>query len=66
MIEKQKKNRVGRPSLPSEKRKDIKFTLRLDKEYKEKLEKIAEKERVSLTKLIRISIEKYIESLEDK
>lgn len=66
MIEKQKKNRVGRPSLPSEKRKDIKFTLRLDKEYKEKLEKIAEKERVSLTKLIRISIEKYIESLEDE
>lgn len=66
MKEKQKKNRVGRPSLPDEKRKDIKFTLRLDKEYKEKLEKIADKQRVSLTKLIRISIEKYIESLEDK
>lgn len=66
MNEKQKKNRVGRPSLPDEKRKDIKFTLRLDKEYKEKLEKIADKERVSLTQFIRLAIEKYIESLEDK
>lgn len=66
MNEKQKKNRVGRPSLPDEKRKDIKFTLRLDKEYKEKLEKIADKERVSLTKFIRLAIENYIESLEDK
>lgn len=66
MIEKQKKNRVGRPSLPDEKRKDIKFTLRLDKEYKEKLEKIAEKERVSLTKFIRLAIENYVESLEDE
>ncbi|MDU5461301.1 ribbon-helix-helix domain-containing protein [Anaerococcus vaginalis] len=66
MNEKQKKNRVGRPSLPNEKRKDIKFTLRLDKEYKEKLEKIAEKERVSLTKFIRLAIENYIESLEDE
>lgn len=66
MNEKQKKNRVGRPSLPDEKRKDIKFTLRLDKEYKEKLEKIAEKERVSLTKFIRLAIENYVESLEDE
>lgn len=66
MKEKQKKNRVGRPSLPDEKRKDIKFTLRLDKEYKEKLEKIAEKERVSLTKFIRLAIENYVESLEDE
>lgn len=66
MTEKQNKNRVGRPSLPDEKRKDIKFTLRLDKEYKEKLEKIAEKERVSLTKFIRLAIENYIESLEDE
>lgn len=66
MTEKQKKNRVGRPSLPEEKRKDIKFTLRLDKEYKEKLEKIAEKERVSLTKFIRLAIENYIASLEDE
>lgn len=66
MTEKQKKNRVGRPSLPEEKRKDIKFTLRLDKEYKEKLEKIAEKERVSLTKFIRLAIENYVESLEDE
>lgn len=65
MNEKQKKNRVGRPSLPDEKRKDIKFTLRLDKEYKEKLEKIAEKERVSLTKFIRLAIENYVEILED-
>lgn len=66
MNEKQNKNRVGRPSLPDEKRKDIKFTLRLDKEYKEKLEKIADKQRVSLTKFIRLAIENYIESLEDK
>lgn len=65
MNEKQKKNRVGRPSLPDEKRKDIKFTLRLDKEYKEKLEKIADKERVSLTQFIRLAIENYIESLGD-
>lgn len=61
-----KKNRVGRPSLPDEKRKDIKFTLRLDKEYKEKLEKIADKQRVSLTKFIRLAIENYIESLGDE
>ncbi|MDU6547614.1 ribbon-helix-helix domain-containing protein [Anaerococcus vaginalis] len=66
MNEKQKKNRVGRPSLPDEKRKDIKFTLRLDKEYKEKLEKIADKQRVSLTKFIRLAIENYIESLGDE
>lgn len=66
MKEKQKKNRVSRPSLPDEKRKDIKFTLRLDKEYKEKLEKIAGKERVSITKFIRLAIENYIERLEDE
>lgn len=60
-----KKNKVGRPFIPAEERKDYKVTIRVDKEFKDELQRFADKENLTIAEYIRIAIESYNEKIKD-
>lgn len=53
------KNKVGRPSVPDDERKDYKITIRVDKAFKYKISKLADSKGISVGELIRLAVEDY-------
>lgn len=53
------KNKVGRPSVPDDERKDYKITIRVDKAFKDKISKLADSKGISVGELIRLAVEDY-------
>lgn len=56
------KNKVGRPFLPDEERKDYKITIRVDKDYKNKLTELSKNKNMTIAEFIRNAIDDYIEN----
>lgn len=54
-----KKNKVGRPFIPAEERKDYKITIRVDKELKKMIDELADSKNLSRAELFRKAIEEY-------
>ena len=58
-IDKLNKDKVGRPFLSDEERKDYKITIRVDKELKEMIDELADSKNLSRAELFRKAIEEY-------
>ena len=54
-----KNNKVGRPFLPKDERKDYKITIRVDKELKKMIDELSDSQNVSKAELFRKAIEEY-------
>nr|DAS81303.1 MAG TPA: Ribbon-helix-helix protein, copG family [Caudoviricetes sp.] len=52
-------NKVGRPFLPNDERKDYKITIRVDKELKKMIDELADSKNLSRAELFRKAIEEY-------
>ena len=52
-------NKVGRPFLPKDERKDYKITIRVDKDLKEMIDELADSKNLSRAELFRKAIEEY-------
>lgn len=54
-----KGNKVGRPFLPRDERKDYKITIRVDNELKKMIDELADSKNLSRAELFRRAIEEY-------
>ena len=52
-------NKVGRPFLPKDERKDYKITIRVDKELKGMIDELVDSKNLSKAELFRKAIEEY-------